>query len=107
MNYNKPSYYNRPKFGVVSIKNLCFPGRAFESKKKFSTWYVCIVSSGSEVFATVAKKANLDGNVEFHEEFEFTRLDSGFEITISLYGMRLPNKAKYNHRNLDTELNQV
>lgn len=76
-------------YGTVFIKNLFFPGRLDENNAKTITWYVCTVSYGTQIFATAPRHSNSAGSVEFEDEFKIDRLPNVFEITVSIYALKL------------------
>lgn len=78
--------FDRYNYGSVLVRELVFFGR---ERKKNKWWYVCTVSCCTEVFATAPTRADADGAIVFHEKFEIKPPSSNFEITVTLYGMRL------------------
>lgn len=93
--------------GSVSLSNLLFFGRKFESNKRVTRWFVCIVGCGKKILATKAVNANNDGNVVFEDVFEFKSLSSDFEIDISLYGMLRKTNERKCSRESTFHLNKV
>lgn len=83
--------HQRSNSGSVFVKNLAFLGIWPKESKKFTWWYVCIISCGTEIFGTAASQPNADGDVWFNEEFEIKTHSRCFGITVTLYGIMLPH----------------
>lgn len=86
--------YTSNKSGSVFVKNIALPGKQSNKSKKNATWYVCIVSCGTEIFGTAATQPNANGDISFDEEFEIKTRSHNFEIAITLYAMTISNYKK-------------
>lgn len=78
------------------VTNIALPGKLSKKSKKITTWYVCTVSCGTEIFGTAASQPKANGDVVFDEEFEIKTRSYNFEITITIYAMTLPNYKEVN-----------
>ncbi|GJQ87888.1 hypothetical protein Trydic_g1157 [Trypoxylus dichotomus] len=91
--------------GFIRLSNLKFPAKSFgchandsTKKKDYTQWFVCIISCGTKVYATDTAIADFEGNVCFHTQVSFDNLKPDFEISVTIYAMKVKNNLRtYSH----------